>query len=160
MKANVHSPTSAMKEVFESRENDLKGYLDAFQYVPNQKGIFVMTNGKVAGFDILSLSSAYEMIHPKLVKSYAMDALLQKKKNGDEASVDKAKSFIKEATECEEKRYESIGYGWDHRLQGKMIVGSSLVYQEKVIPMAFFKIDEEERVGTISSSSRRQRFRM
>jgi hypothetical protein len=87
-----------------------------------------MTNGKVAGFDILSLSSAYEMIHPKLVKSYAIDALLQKKKNGDEALVDKAKSFIKEATECDEKRYESIGYGWDHRLEGKMIVGSSLVY--------------------------------
>src|SRR4030042_3112953 len=85
--ANVHSPTSAMKEVFESRENDLKGYLDAFQYVPHQKGIFVMLNGEVAGLDILSLSSAYEVIHPKLVKSYAMDALLQKKK-GEGASMD------------------------------------------------------------------------
>jgi len=158
--ANIHSPTSAMKEVFESRENDLKGYLDAFQYVPHQKGIFVMLNGEVAGFDILSLSSAYEMIHPKLVKSYAMDALLQKKKDGDGASIDKAKSFIKEANECEEKKYESIGYGWDHRFEGKTIVGSSLVYQEKVIHMAFFKIDEAERVGAISSSSRRRRFRM
>lgn len=77
--ANVHSQTGAMKDVFESKENDLKGYLDVFQYVPHQKGIFVMINGTVAGFDILSLSSAYEMIHPKLVKSYSMDALLQKK---------------------------------------------------------------------------------
>jgi len=158
--ANVHSPTSAMKEVFESRENDLKGYLDAFQYVPHQKGIFVMLNGEVAGFDILSHSSAYEMIHPKLVKSYAMDALLQKKKDGDGASVDKAKSFIKEANECEEKRYASIGHGWDHRFEGKTKVGSSLVYQEKVIHMAFFRIDETERVGAVSSSSRRRRFRM
>jgi hypothetical protein len=119
-----------------------------------------MINGTVAGFDILSLSSAYEMIHPKLVKSYAMDALFQKKENGEGASVDKAKSFIKEATECEEKKYESMGYGWDHRFERKTIVGSSLVYQEKVIHMAFFRIDETERVGAISSSSRRRRFRI
>jgi len=158
--ADVHSPTSAMREVFESRENDLNGYLDAFQYVPHQRGIFVMVNGMTVGFDILSLSSAYEVMHPKLVKSYALDALLQKKENADGASIDKTKSFLKEATQCEEKRYESIGHGWDHRFEGKTIVGSSLVYQEKVIHMAFFKIDEEERVGTISSSSRRRRFRI
>ena len=119
-----------------------------------------MINGKVAGFDILSLSSAYEMIHPKLVKSYAMDALLQKKKNGDEASIDKAKSFIKEATQCEEKRYESIGHGRDHRFEGKTIVGSSHVYQEKVIHMAFFRIDEADRIESMSAPSRRRRFRM
>ena len=158
--ANIHSPTSAMRDVFESRENDLKGYLDAFQYIPHQKGIFVMINGQVAGFDILSLSSAYEIIHPKLVKSYAMDAVLQKKKKGDGPSIDKAKAFIEGATECEGKRYKSVGHGWDHRFEGKTIVGSSLVYQEKVIHMAFFKIDEAERVGAISSSSRRRRFRM
>jgi len=160
MEADFHSPTGAMRDVFESKENDLKGYLDAFQYVPHQKGIFVMVNGKVAGFDILSLSSAYEIIHPKLVKSYAMDALLQEKENGEGASIDKAKSFIKEATECEEKKYESVGHGRDHRFEGKRVVGSSLVYQEKVIHMAFFRIDGADRVGTISSSSRRRRFRM
>jgi hypothetical protein len=158
--ANVDSQTGAMRDIFESKENDLKGYLDAFQYVPHQKGIFVMVNGKVAGFDILSLSSAYEIIHPKLVKSYAMDALLQKKKKADETSVDQAKSFIKEATKCEEKKYESVGHGRDHRFEGKTVVGSSLVYREKVIHMAFFRADESERAGTISSSSRRRRFRM
>jgi hypothetical protein len=158
--ANVHSPTGAMKEVFESRENDLKGYLDAFQYIPNQKGIFVIVNGEVVGFDILSLSAAYEVIHPKLVKSYVMDAVLQKKKNGDGASVDKAKSFIEEAMQCEEKKYESIGHGWDHRFEGKTIVGSSLVYQDKVIHMAFFRRDEADRIESMSAPSRRRRFRM
>jgi len=158
--ADVHSPTGAMREVFESRENDLRGYLDAFQYVPYQRGIFVMVNGIAVGFDILSLSSAYEIIHPKLVKSYAMDALLQKNRKGEEPPVDKAKAFIGEAIQCEEKKYESIGHGWDHRFEGKTIVGSSLVYQEKVIHMAFFSIDEAERVGTISSPSRRRRFRL
>jgi hypothetical protein len=118
-----------------------------------------MVNGMAVGFDILSLSSAYEIIHPKLVKSYSMDGLLQKKKNGDGVSIDKAKSFIKEATQCEEKRYESIGHGWDHRFEGKTMVGSSLVYQDKVIHMAFFRIDEADRTENMSAPSRRRRFR-
>ncbi|OGP64048.1 MAG: hypothetical protein A2169_02400 [Deltaproteobacteria bacterium RBG_13_47_9] len=157
--ANVRSQKGAMRDVFESKTDDLKGYLDAFKYIPNQRGIFVIVNGEVAGFDILSLSSAYEVIHPKLVKSYAMDALLQKKKKGDGAPIDKAKPFIEEATKCKEKRYESVGHGWDHRYEGKTIVGSCLVFQDKVIHMAFFSIDEAEKVGTISTSSRRRRFR-
>lgn len=160
MEANVHSPTGAMRDVFESKTGDLKGYLDVFQYIPHQKGIFVMINGTVAGFDILSLSSAYEMIHPKLVKSYAMDGLLQKSEKGGEPSLDKAKAFIEETNQCEEKKYESIGHGWDHRFEGKIMVGSSLVYKDRVIHMAFFSIDEAERVGTMSSSSRRRRFRV
>lgn len=160
MAADVHSPTGAMREVFESRENDLKGYLDAFQYVPHQRGIFVMVNGMAVGFDILSFSSAYEIIHPKLVKSYAMDALLQKNRKGEEPHVGKAKAFIGEATQCEEKRYESIGHGWDHRFEGKTMVGSSLVYQDKVIHMAFFRMDEADRTGNMSAPSRRRRFRL
>ena len=73
------------------------------------------------------------------MKSYAIDALLQQAKITEAPSVDKAKTFIERASRCEEKRYESIGYGWDHRFEGKTIVGSSLVYQEKVIHMAVFQ---------------------
>ena len=39
-----------------------------------------MMNGRVIGLDILSLQSVYEALHPKLVKSYAMDALLQQQR--------------------------------------------------------------------------------
>jgi len=158
--ADVSSPTGAMRDVFESKTDDLKGYLDAFRYVPDQKGIFVMVNGLAVGFDILSHTHAHELLHQTIVKSYAIDALLRQAKVTGIPSADKAKAFIEGASQCEEKRYESVGYGWDHRFEGKKIVGSSLVYQEKVIHMAFFRVEGSERVGAISSSSRRRKFRM
>ena len=159
-RANVRSTTGAMRDVYESRENDLKDYLEAFQCVPRQKGIFVMVNGAVTGFDVISFESAYEVIHPKLVKSYAMDALLSKSgKNGD-PSVEKARAFVEETSRCEEKKFKSVGHGWDHRFEGKGLVGSSLVHQEKVIHLAFFKMNQEERIGRISSASGRRRFRL
>jgi len=160
MDTDVSSPTGAMKDVFESKTNDLNGYLDAFQCVPDQKGIFVMMNGRAVGFDILSQSHAYELLHQKTVKSYAIDALFRQAKITEIPSVDKARAFIEGASACDEKRYESVGYGHDHRFEGKTIVGSSLVYQDKVIHMAFFKVDDTDRAETLSSSSRRRRFRM
>ena len=157
--ANVRSATGAMRDVYESKESDLKKYLDTFQYVPRQKGIFVLVNGAVTGFDVISLASAYEIIHPKLVKSYAMDALLTKSNRDDEPSIDKARSFIDEAARCEEKKFKSVGHGWDYRFEGERVVGSSLVHEERVIHLAFFSTRQEDRAGKISSASARRRFR-
>jgi hypothetical protein len=158
--ADVSSPTGAMRDVFESKEQDLKDYLDAFQYAPQQKGIFVVVNGLAVGFDILSNPHAYELLHQKIVKSYAIDALVRQEKVTEAPSVDKARVFMGGISECDEKKYDSVGHGSDHRFEGKTMVGSSLVFQEKVIHMAFFRVDESDRVGTISSSSRRRRFRI
>jgi hypothetical protein len=158
--ANVSSVTGAMSDIYESKEYGLKGYLDAFKYIPHQRGIFVMVNGRVAGFDVLSLESAYETTHPKLVKSYAMDALLEKQTDHEPPSAERARAFLEEAKSCNETKFKSVGYGWDHRLEKKHMVGSALVNEEQVIHLAFFEVEERERIGRISSASGRRRFRI
>jgi hypothetical protein len=157
--ACVHSKTGAMRDVFEGKKSDLDDYLKAFPYVPRQKGILVMINGKVIGFDTLSLEPVYEALHPKLVKSYAMDALLQQSGEGGNGLIDKARTFIEEAGKCKEEKFKSVGHGWDHRFEGPGVVGSALVHEEKVIHMAFFKMAESEKVAKMSSASRRRTFR-
>lgn len=157
--AKVHSRTGAMRDVFEEKKSDLDDYLKPFPYVPHQKGILVMINGKVIGFDILSFEPVYEALHPKLAKSYAMDAILQQGGKADNGSVEKARRFIEDTRQCKEERFKSVGHGWDHRFEGSGVVGSALVHQEKVIHMAFFGITESEKVGRMSSASRRRSFR-
>jgi len=156
----VHSRTGAMRDVYEDKKEDLDGYMEAFGYIPRQKGILVMINGRVMGLDILSLEPVYEALHPKLVKSYAMDALLRQRKKVDNDIVEKARKFIGEAGECKEEKFKSIGHGDDYRFEGPTIVGSALVHQETVIHMAFFETTGSERVGRMSSASRRRRFRV
>lgn len=156
----LHSRTGAMRDVFESRRDELNEYLKAVKYLPHQKGLLAFINGEVAGFDIISLESAYEILHAKLVKSYALDALLQKKDEGDGATVDKARAFLEETVGCEEKIYESIGLGWDHRFQGKTTVGSALVHREIVIHAAFFRTTEGDKAGKMSECRRRRGFKM
>jgi len=77
----------------------------------------------------------------------------------DNGSVEKARTFIEEARQCKEEKFKSVGHGWDHRFEGPTIVGSALVHQEKVIHTAFFRMTEGEKVGRMSSASRRRTFR-
>lgn len=160
--AGVHSSTGAMKDVFEGKKDALEEYMKAFQYLPHQKGMFVFVGGEVAGLDILSRESAFDIIFSKLVKSYAMDAILEKgeKKGSSEKPVEEAKRFLEEIKDCTEKKYPSSGQGLDYRFEGKDKVGSALIYSDKVIHMAFFKMSKEERVGRMSGYKRRRGYRI
>ena len=156
----VKSRTGAMRDVYEDKKADLEGYMKAFQYVSKQKGILVVINGKVMGLDILSLEPVYETLHPKMVKSYAMDALLEQREKAEDGLLEKARTFIDGAGQCKEEKFKSVGHGWDHRFEGATIVGSALVHEERVIHMAFFGVTDSEKVGKMSSASRRRRNRV
>ncbi len=72
----VNSPTSAMSDVFEDKTSQLEDYIKAFEIAENQKGILVFINGEIVGFDAISSQSAYKDLHKKLIKSYALDAMI------------------------------------------------------------------------------------
>jgi hypothetical protein len=157
--AGAHSETGAMKEAFDEKKDDLNDYLRAFPAVTNQKGLLALIDGEVVGFDFISRERAYGLLHPKLLKSYAMDAILQKTMLTEEPDVNKAEEFISKTQKCKEKKYESVGKGWDYRYDGKSVVGSALKFGIKVIHMAFFVITESDKAGEMASSRRRTRFR-
>jgi hypothetical protein len=157
--AGVESRTGSMKDVFEARKNDLDAFLKTIPPYPHQKGILVFINGKVAGMDIVSSESACAAIHPKLLKSYTMDALLDKKKTRQPRTSD-AKKFLQETAQCKEQKYKSVGLGWDYRFEAPQKVGSALVSEDSVIHMAFFAIEEGEKVGNMSSFVRRRGYRV
>jgi len=77
-RANAHSSTGAMSDVFEHKRFELDDYLKAFTLVPSQRGVLFLIDGEVAGFDVLSRESAFRELFPKLVRSVALDGLLMR----------------------------------------------------------------------------------
>ena len=75
-KARVSSPTQAMRDIYVARMKELEEYLQAFPCHDKQRGLLVLINGKAVGMDVLSRTSAYRTLHPKLLKSYALEACL------------------------------------------------------------------------------------
>ena len=183
MAADVQSMTGAMRDVFEAKKNVLEDCLKSFKLQDGQKGVLVFIGGEVAGLDFVSREQAFAVLHAKLVKSYAMEAMLvgerakaaKGKKEGEsgkslkrgvkagERKPDEAKAreFLGRATECSETRYESVGLGSSLRYEGRGVIGSALAVNDKVIHMAFFRTSgtEGERVGEMAEYSSRRRFR-
>ena len=148
-----------MKDVFESREDELSAYVEAMKCASGQKGILVLINGKVVGLDCLSLESAYAVLHAKLIKSYAMEAILDAKKKPRPASLDTARLFLAQTTQCAEKKYKSVGLGWDHRFEAEKMVGSALEHDDHVIHAAFFPMTSAEKIDPMAGYRRRRAYR-
>ena len=99
------------------------------------------------------------MLHPKLVKSYVMDALLQKKSGRRTAKLDDARAFVKETQSCSEEKYKSTGLGWDYRFEGGTLVVSSLVHDETAVHTAFFRAQSAPNSGRMANFGRRAEYR-
>ncbi len=158
--AGVISRTRAMHDVYQSRADDLENYHRSFPVSEGQKGILVMVNGEIMGLDILSSAIAYQVLHRKLLKSYALEAILNEDLEGVKLNgLYEAKSFLDDIRLSMDEKHRSIGYGCDHRLEGPGVVGSSLTYKDQVVHAAFFK-SEDKKKENMSSYSRRRGFRM
>jgi hypothetical protein len=111
------------------------------------------------GFDLISRAAAYEVLHPKLVKSYVMDALLQETNGRRKATPGNALSFVKETQSCSEQKFKSAGLGWDYRFDGDAIVGSSLVHNDTAVHTAFFRAQQATKDDRMAIYWRRARYR-
>ncbi len=178
-KAGSHSPTSAMSDVYKAREEDLRKSDAVFKPVANQVGILVLIGGAPAGADLVSRTSVYPKLHPKLVRSYTLEALLAAPKPGEggpgakqdtpaaDTITTRARQFLDEIVVAEEQRFPSIGHGTEFRYRGpstinsqpSTICGSALVHANEVIHAAFFRLDETEQPDRMASyRSRRRHF--
>ncbi|MBW6485469.1 MAG: hypothetical protein K0B01_04875 [Syntrophobacterales bacterium] len=157
---NKVSPvTGAMKDVLEAKKEDMDAFLEHLPMGADQEGLVVIVNGDVVGLDRVSRASSFSVLHPKLIRSYVMDALTEKPRRAKETPPEKADAFLQKIALCTEQRFDSVGYGQDYRYEGKNIVGSALVYENTAIHMAFFQITETEKAGRMSPVSRRRAYR-
>jgi hypothetical protein len=140
--AGTTSQTRAMRDVYTAKTQDLGAYLGAFECVAHQQGSLVFINGEPVGLDVIPRQRAYQALHPKLIKSYAIDALLQSQGGFDAPSLTKARAFLQEAQGCEDNIFTSVGLGYDYRFWGRQVVGSALVFEGYIIHLALFRLDK------------------
>jgi hypothetical protein len=162
---NASSATGAMRDTFEHLRPRLEDYVNAFAVVEKQKGFVVLVNGKPVGMEMISSHEKYALLHAKLMRSYATEAIYSEGENGS-ATADEARKFVKEATLCRSECYPSIGIGDDWRFTGNGMVGSALVVNGSVLHYAFFRSEHsgthrfEASNGMMDPARRRQsRFR-
>lgn len=67
--------TRAYRDAFRARESELRAFAADLAPEPDQFGLLVLIDGRVAGLDVVSRAVAYRGLHDRLVRSAAMDAM-------------------------------------------------------------------------------------
>jgi hypothetical protein len=138
-KAGSISHTSAMKDVFTAKGQELDKYLQAFESIPNQQGCLVFVNGELLGLDVISKGDIYKQVHPQLIKSYAMEAILGKKEPSESVTKAIGQKFFEKVKRSTENQFDGVGLGKDYRYEIEDVFGSALIFNNQVIHLAFFK---------------------
>lgn len=137
----VDSPTRAIDDAFNSRKEDLQKYLDALR-PDGWNGIAVVINGEFIGADLFDSAGILKKLWNKLIRSYALEALVNKSESCASAKKD-IEEILTSAKEAELKIFKSVSLGFDVRLETPSIVGSALVYASRgmngVVHLSLFK---------------------
>lgn len=140
----VSSDSGAMSDIYESRTESIDKFVEKFAAQSNQIGSIFLLNDAIAGFDLFENSQVFAKLLPKLVRSYALDALdseMTSNANGDQGA---ASSFVKAILHANQNEFPAVGLGTDYRIADETLSGGALVFDDRFIHVSAFPRGEDE----------------
>lgn len=160
----AHSPTGAMAAAYEVHAKPIETYVSAFPPAPGQVGAAFAIGGRLVGFDLFDYPQTLAKLLPKLVRSYALDAVdaLLGPGGRPETQVDSpplgaaVDAFLVDISHASTQTYPAVGLGEDVRLSGNQVAGGGLWHAERVVHLAAFRTAERTE-GSILETGRMRR---
>jgi len=137
------SPTGAMAAIFEEHAGSVEDYVGAFNVNGDHCGAIFAIGDAVVGLDLFDEPSIFRAMLPKLVRSYAVDAIEHTGRNGRGCTQKAAKAFLAGLGAADEQTFPAVGLGTDIRLTGPGVVGGALAVDEQLVHLAAFVVKEE-----------------
>jgi hypothetical protein len=166
---DVNSPTGAMGDVYDRAETTLKDYRKRFAVQASHNGAVFAVDGQVAGLELFDAPATFGKLFPKLLDSYAMDALESPARDTGAPSRDQVADFLSRVTRAHVEPFEALAEGRDLRLHGDRIVGGALEADGSVVHLSVFDMPDagrrrepgsgSYRSSRIASLSNRRRYR-
>jgi hypothetical protein len=135
----AHSATGAMADLFEGQKDRLGEYLKAFRLVDCQIGAAFAISGRVVGLECFGHQQTFSKFFPKLVQSYALDALDWLAETGKtQVSVESVRHFLEGVQKAPGKSHPSLGLGENVRFEDAFVTGAALVHEGKALHLSAF----------------------
>ncbi len=150
-KLGIASGTGTVRANYEDKsvQKAIEDYTAKFKKIPQLSkstiGVVVTTGDKIICFDLFASNSLLNKFWKKLIKSYAMDAI-----NGEKSSI--TKTDIEDFIEIfEDAKFVSVGtpgLGDLLAIESNNGKGSALVYEQAVVHMDFFPVEDNLQDGS------------
>lgn len=158
------SDTDAAAALYQKHRPALEAFRGAFHPVADQVGALFAINGRVAGVDLFDSSATLAGLLPKLVESYALDAIDATGASTPDATADAGAKFLDAVAGAGQERFAAVGIGEDVRLTGEGLAGGALLDGQRVVHLCAFAVDTDvdgaggRRGGLARASLRGNRF--
>ena len=135
---NAMSGTSAMAAMYESHSRRLDDYVNGLGAARGQVGAVFAIDGKVVGLDLFDHAETLRKLLPKIVRSYALDAIDVGAPKTVSPCVTEIQSFLNGCPATPTERFKAVGEGEDLRLTGSNITGAALVADGRIVHLCAF----------------------
>jgi hypothetical protein len=133
------SPTRAMGDIFEQYAAVLENCVRAFDCAGTQRGVVFAIAGTVRGMDVFDHPVTLRRVFPKLVRSYALDAIDAAPATPAGPPVTEAASaFLALVAAAEFFALPAVGLGKDVRLSGNRTAGAALWAEGRFVHLCAF----------------------
>jgi hypothetical protein len=139
------SPTGAMSAVYESDAVPVEQYVNAFNCDPLQAGAIFVIPGSCIGVDLFDNPPTLRRLFPKLVRSYALDALESVptlEQTEDQSQV--ATELLKQITAVPTFSRPAVGMGEEVRIEGSSLSGAALWALDRYVHTCAFVLNGQE----------------
>lgn len=139
------SPTEAMHDVYEDQKSSIDDYLSGVEAAEGQIGVIIAINGTAAGVEMFDSPDTLRTYLPKIMRSYALDALANQMKKPHRAEATEAARLLDSILDLETKSFPAVGLGEDLRIDSPNITGGALSLNGRVVHLAAFNTAPPEK---------------
>lgn len=158
---NTRSGTQAMSDIFEQHTTSIGEFVTALPPQRGQLGAVFAIDGRICGAEVFDCESTLRALLPKLISSYALDAIDRLHTHAAPAAepldTSALSAFVTAVAEAEVLVTQSPGEGEDLRLAGTSVVGGALRARGRVVHLNAFSMGRQEEATAAHSGARMQR---
>jgi hypothetical protein len=141
----VVSATSAMSDIFDHHVAGVDEYVRALSAVDGQLGAVFLLDDQPRGVNLFAHASTCRALLPKIVRSYAIDAIERDSMRGAERTAasrdalrERATTLVDTSLRSQRQRFPSIGSGETWRLAGGHLSGGALTANGELLHLSAF----------------------
>jgi hypothetical protein len=138
------SETAALHDVYDSAEQRLQPIRSAFAAQPRQVGAVFFIDGKPAGLELFDAEHTLAKLLPKLVDSYAFDALESADETAQGApSLTDVRALLARIAAAPRTCYPSVATGTDVRIEDDALHGAALCARRRLVHLSALCADRQ-----------------
>jgi hypothetical protein len=134
------SPSAALQQTYEDHRARLQELLGSLSVSPNCCGVAFTQGERVLGVDLFDQPTTLAKLWPKVLRAYAIDALESSEPAAATLPVECMRDWLRSAADASLESYKSPGLGYDVRINGRVVIGGSLIVEDRPVHLELFGI--------------------